>query len=108
MKKLKANRLSIITALLFTGSTLLYGGSEGDTESNVYYGDLAGVNLDGTGTFNVFVGKFAGSNTTSGANNTFSGYASGYENTTGLYNTFNGAFSGYHSTTGSFNMFNGF
>ncbi|MGB7555053.1 MAG: tail fiber domain-containing protein [Candidatus Korobacteraceae bacterium] len=62
--------------------------------------------LRGRGTLAVYVGAFAGSSNTTGANNTFVGPFAGTTNVTGFANTYLGAFAGRFST-GSRNTFTG-
>ncbi|WP_415407297.1 tail fiber domain-containing protein [Sulfurovum sp. CS9] len=124
MKKYRT--LSIVAVIALINSSVLYGGSEADSNENVYYGYGAGTNLDyGIGMYNVFMGYNAGHNTTNGDlnifigyesgsgntwgnKNTFIGYESGRNNTSGNKNTFSGCWSGISNTTGSWNTFSGF
>ncbi|MDQ3014849.1 MAG: hypothetical protein M3Q73_03225, partial [bacterium] len=61
-----------------------------------------------TGTYNLFMGKESGINTTSGSSNNFFGSNAGYLNTSGSYNNFFGAGAGFGNTTGNNNTFSGF
>jgi hypothetical protein len=81
-------------------------GSEGDSNDNVYYGNLAGLSL-GTGANNAFFGKAAGYPTTNGSQNTFMGSQAGDGNSTGSNNTFIGFDTGGNSHTGNDNTFVG-
>jgi hypothetical protein len=95
-------------------------GLEGAT--NTFYGQGAGANT--TGTYNTFMGAYAGYYNTTGYQNTFLGQGAGFYNTTGLqntfvgqqtgvsntngyYNTMMGTYAGYYNTTGYFNTFMG-
>jgi hypothetical protein len=90
-------------------------GIEGAT--NTLYGQGAGAEISNGGAgppyFNTFIGREAGSKTTSGSsswhsqNNTFVGYGAGYYNTTGYDNTFSGRSAGLYNTTGYYNTFSG-
>jgi hypothetical protein len=104
-------------------------GSEGDANSNVYYGSGAGSSL-GTGWENSFFGASAGTKTTTGKQNAFFGYfagvnnvggdnwqgslnsffgeQAGYKNTTGQTNSFFGGEAGYFNTSGNNNVFLGY
>ena len=104
---MKTTKLSLITALLLSSSTLMYGGNEGDSHRNVYYGNNAGSSIVSGCWKNVFVGESAGHNTDIGDKNTFTGAYSGYYNTEGSLNTFNGYLSGYKNSTGENNTFIG-
>ncbi len=100
MKKQK-EIFSLVAAIAVMGNVSLYGGSEGKTGGNVYYGDGTGSSLDaGANGGNVFMGYYTGYNTDWGRRNTFSGYQSGYSNTFGSDNTFSGYLSGYFNTDG--------
>jgi hypothetical protein len=89
----------------------IVGSSEGDANSNVYYGTGAGSSLNaivGGGFNNSFFGYNAGYNTGNGDSNTFIGWYSGYTNTYGDFNTFLGRNSGYYNTLGDYNTFLGY
>jgi trimeric autotransporter adhesin len=75
------------------------------TDSTYRIGNL-GV-LSSKGTWNTFVGPYAGINNT-GQQNAFTGYWAGNANTTGSYNTFNGFTAGYTNTSGSNNTYLGY
>ncbi|RLC19304.1 MAG: hypothetical protein DRH93_15690 [Deltaproteobacteria bacterium] len=69
-------------------------------DGNVFIGyDAAGV-WGSTGTWNTFVGDFAGHLNEDGSYNTFIGKDAGYSNTTGYLNTFIGLGAGYLNTGG--------
>ena len=78
--------------------------------SNFFVGQNAGVNTNGTfgqGSFNNFMGRFAGYCNTTGNNNNFMGTCAGYCNTTGNNNNFIGSQAGRSNTTGTNNNFFG-
>ena len=77
--------------------------TEGPT--NTFYGQGAGANT--TGTYNAFMGAYAGYYNTTGYQNTFLGQGAGFYNTTGLQNTFVGQQAGVSNTTGYQNTFIG-
>ena len=89
----------------FTAGTL---GSEGDGNSNVYYGSGTDNSLPGSAYYNSFFGYRAGYNNDAGDRNTFMGYYTGYSNTSGSYNIFIGDWAGYSNTTGYSNTFIGY
>ena len=66
----------------------------------------AGVGAGTSGSFNVFVGAYAG-RTTLGVSNSFLGYTAGYSNLGGRNNSFLGAQAGYFNSTGNNNSFLG-
>ena len=101
-------RMDLLVILAMIGGGALYGGTEGDTRFNTYYGTNAGVSLDDSAYTNAFFGVQAGNATTSGSGNAFFGYSSGYKNTTAEYNTFIGFESGYNNTTGERNTYIGY
>lgn len=74
--------------------------------NNVYVGRGAGQNIT-SGNFNSFIGYNSGTSSTSGVENTFVGANSGRRNTTGSFNTFTGVRSGFGNVQGSFNSFYG-
>ncbi len=81
--------------------------SDGKTAGhNVFLGDGAGENDDGTTNLNVAVGYRSSYSNTTGGGNTASGYISLYYNT-GSNNTATGNQSLYRNTTGSHNTANG-
>jgi len=63
---MKTTKLSIVATLVLTGNTLLYAGSEGNAQQNVFYGNNAGLALTPGASFNVFLGEYAGRNTNGG------------------------------------------
>ncbi|GGH37681.1 hypothetical protein GCM10007423_30880 [Dyadobacter endophyticus] len=79
-------------------------GTQGSAHS--FFGlDAGKVN---TGTYNTFIGHYAGASNTTGSSNTFVGNNAGYfKNTTGAENTFVGGIAGYNNN-GNNNTFIGF
>jgi hypothetical protein len=66
----------------------------------------AGVGAGTSGSFNVFVGAYAGRSTLA-VNNSFLGYTAGFNNRTGTDNSFVGYVAGYNNTSGASNSFMG-
>ena len=89
----------------FTAGAL---GSEGDTNSNVYYGTGTDHSLPDTAYNNSFFGYNAGYSNSDGDYNTFMGNKAGYSNTTGYANSFIGYEAGRSNTTGHSNIFLGY
>lgn len=79
-----------------------------NTGESVFVGENAGANDDLTGNQNVFVGKDAGNQNTSGGCNTAVGYYALRENTSSWYNTAVGHGALRQNTTGSSNTAIGF
>ncbi len=74
---------------------------------NLFVGRNAGDN-NTTGNNNSFVGTLAGRDNTSGFHNSFVGVVAGFRNTTGFHNSFFGSNAGDSNTTGGNNSFVGF
>ena len=70
---------------------------------NTFVGSFAGPYLT-TGTANIFVGLSSGGNATTGSNNTIVGRSSGFKLTSGNHNTFLGLNAGYNVVTNSGNV----
>ncbi|MGB4987798.1 MAG: hypothetical protein WBO10_01060, partial [Pyrinomonadaceae bacterium] len=73
---------------------------------NLFAGRLAGSD-NTTGNGNSFVGEAAGTNNTEGSDNSFFGRNAGFTNTTGIQNSFFGGGAGSGNMDGSFNTFVG-
>jgi Chaperone of endosialidase len=81
--------------------------SNGGENSNLFVGRLAGGD-NTTGLANSFFGEFAGADNTFGSSNSFFGNTAGRFTTTGNNNSFFGARAGKQNTTGGSNAFLGF
>ena len=105
-------------ALLALMSTVqLLASSEGDAQSNIFFGYEAGESLDSSSQSNSHIGYRAGKFDENGKYNTYVGFESGYTQNFGYNNTFIGAQSGYRFTLrseipitsgGHDNTFNGY
>jgi hypothetical protein len=73
--------------------------------TNSFFGTGAGAVT--TGSYDTFIGAYAGNKNTTGNRNSFLGYYAGYSNTTGDGNSFLGYGAGYLNTTGNANSFIG-
>jgi hypothetical protein len=71
------------------------------------YNAGTGSGTGGTGTYNVFVGAYAGPKNTIGSANSFLGFKAGNSNTTGSGNSFLGTQAGWYNTTAHNNSFVG-
>jgi hypothetical protein len=85
-----------------------------NNSDNIQLASTSGAYLIGTNTGlrmdnnnSVYIGNFAGNNTTTGANNNFIGELAGRGNTTGLDNNFLGREAGRFNTTGNYNNYLG-
>jgi hypothetical protein len=74
--------------------------------NSLFIGIDAGLNDDGTGNSNLFIGINTGKDNVTGSGNTFIGQSAGRKNTT-HNNTFIGNSSGFNNTSGSGNTFVG-
>jgi hypothetical protein len=101
MKTRVALSLAVILTVLY--GRAVWGATE--TGNNNFFGKYAGSSTSGS--YDTFMGAYAGNQNTTGSLNSFFGYAAGCHNTEGFSNTFVGTSAGYSNTTGFYNSFIG-
>ncbi|MBI5743148.1 MAG: hypothetical protein HY952_01230 [Elusimicrobia bacterium] len=76
---------------------------------NIAYGVSAGTSSDAGGTYNVFIGNYAGTSNTSGSDETLVGYKAGFSNKDSFGSVFVGSKAGYsQSSYAEYNTYVGY